>query len=360
MRSRHCSVGAVCDDTSGFQTHGCVLPNPDNVRCCQRYRDLSHKHRPIRTRIRFSVVLFHSNRSCDRTLRYGRAHRSGCRIVSFPTERVNRPNQCPRTDRAGLRDVIGEDRRAFAEEGVDALTHICGLTAHMDADRFSTVRVYRIGCTQHAPEHGPGQRHRHRCGPGHQLAGHLDRPGRTCSGATTSRTSPRLSASAAGTILAPSTHSRAVPMPTSRGRNQLGAGLRDQSARVKTKPNLAVSEAIRMSAGSVMVTPDTRGRTVDGGDHRFRGPEDAQRGHPADIGRGLPSVSVTKVSPPAARSAPAQNALPVPVSTTARTASSASVLSSAAMISSDIWWVNALSLAGLSSRMIAIRRRPRR
>jgi hypothetical protein len=62
----------------------------------------------------------------------------------------------------------------------------------------------------------------------------------------------------------------------------------------------------------------------------------------------------SKVSPPAARSAPAQKPRPAPVTITARTSSSASIASKAAIISTIIWPVKALSRSGRLSVIVAI------
>ena len=55
--------------------------------------------------------------------------------------------------------------------------------------------------------------------------------------------------------------------------------------RANTKPKRAFSDAMRMSIGSVIVTPDADGGTVDGGDHRLLRLEDAQRQQPAAVAR---------------------------------------------------------------------------
>ena len=62
----------------------------------------------------------------------------------------------------------------------------------------------------------------------------------------------------------------------------------------------------------------------------------------------------SKVSPPPARSAPAQKPRPAPVTITTRTASSASERSNAAIMSSIIWVVKAFSRSGRFSVIVAI------
>ena len=65
-------------------------------------------------------------------------------------------------------------------------------------------------------------------------------------------------------------------------------------------------------------------------------------------------VELSKVEPPAERSAPAQKPRPAPVTITARTASSASVRSNAAIMSTIIWVVKAFSRSGRLRVMVAM------
>lgn len=77
--------------------------------------------------------------------------------------------------------------------------------------------------------------------------------GSNSSGASTSLTSPRANASDAGTMRPLSVHSKAVALPTILGRNHDEHASGTNPRRVKTKPNRAVSDAIRISAGNVLV-----------------------------------------------------------------------------------------------------------
>ena len=53
--------------------------------------------------------------------------------------------------------------------------------------------------------------------------------------------------------------------------------------RAKTKPKRAADEAMRMSIGSVMVTPTPTAGAVDRGDHRLAALEEAQRHQAAAV-----------------------------------------------------------------------------
>ena len=89
----------------------------------------------------------------------------------------------------------------------------------------------------------------------------------------------------------------------------------------------ASSAARRMSIGSVIVAPTPDRRAVDRGDHRLRALEDPQRELAAVVApraRTASRLRESKVSPPLARSAPAQKPRPAPVTMIARTSSSAS------------------------------------
>ena len=68
-----------------------------------------------------------------------------------------------------------------------------------------------------------------------------------------------------------------------RGRNQLLHASGTIPRRANTKPNFAVSLAMRTSIGSVIVDADADGRAVDRGDHRLLALEDAQRREAAAV-----------------------------------------------------------------------------
>ena len=81
-------------------------------------------------------------------------------------------------------------------------------------------------------------------------------------------------------------------------------------------------------------------------------PPPSRRNSESDFVDNCPSLNV---SAPAERSAPAQKARPAPVTMTARTPSSASIRSNAAMSSFIIVLVNAFSLSGRLSVIVATR-----
>ena len=141
--------------------------------------------------------------------------------------------------------------------------------------------------------------------------------GRTSPSGTTRETRPPSSASAAPNTRPVATHSMAREMPTTRGRNQVEAASGTSPRRVKTNPNRALCAAMRMSIGSVIVTPmPTAGpltAAITGLRHRAMASAVTP---PGNRGGRLSRNERT----PAARSAPAQKARPRPVTTTTRTA----------------------------------------
>ena len=151
-------------------------------------------------------------------------------------------------------------------------------------------------------------------------------------------------------------------MPTIRGRNQLDAASGTSPRRAKTKPNFAVSAAILMSAGSVMVAPTpTAGpltATITGlreAAMRSETIPPPSRRTPAIVPPACgSSPRPANVARPPARSAPAQKPRPAPVSRTTRTPLSASARSKAATSSPAIVAVKALSRSGRCSVIVAV------
>ena len=147
-------------------------------------------------------------------------------------------------------------------------------------------------------------------------------PRRSTSSATV-RTSPAATASAALTVRPDISQSSAVGMPTRRGRNHDEHASGTMPSRVNTKPNVASGAREARVHRERHRRADTDGRAVHRGDHRLRAVEDAQHDDAAGIAAriaGRPRRSAR----PTPRSAPAQNARPEPVTTTARTSGSAS------------------------------------
>ena len=154
-------------------------------------------------------------------------------------------------------------------------------------------------------------------------------------------------------------------MPTMRGRNQPDAASGTMPRRAKTKPKRAVSDARRMSIGSVIVAPmPTAGPLIAPMiGFRQRNMRSVTSPPPSRCAPSLPVIpsrsassrvsSESNVSPPLERSAPAQKPRPRPVTTTTRTSSSASTRSNACSSSNIIVPVNALSLSGRSSVIVA-------
>ena len=153
-------------------------------------------------------------------------------------------------------------------------------------------------------------------------------------------------------------HSNAWLMPTTRGRNQLEAASGTIPRLANTKPNRAAVLASLMSIGNVMVTPTPTAAPLIAPmtglvDSKIRSASmpPPSRGTPA--ARSASLLPTVNVSPPADRSAPAQNARPSPVTITARTESSASARSNAVIISCIIRAVNALSFSGRDNVNVA-------
>ncbi|CAB4751588.1 unannotated protein [freshwater metagenome] len=179
------------------------------------------------------------------------------------------------------------------------------------------------------------------------------------SAACTLRTSPPARASDAGKTRPVNTHSVACEIPTSRGKKYEEHASGTMPRFANTNPNLAVSLAKRKSIGRVMVTPTpTAGPLITPmtgfrlSKIRRETKPPPSRGTPCLVCTSLPPFA--KVSPPDDKSAPAQNARPAPVKITTLTLSSASVISSAAITSCIMRPVNALSLSGRFSVMVAI------
>lgn len=133
--------------------------------------------------------------------------------------------------------------------------------------------------------------------------------------------------------------------------------------RAKTNPNFALSLAMRMSMGRVIVTPTPTAGPLNApmttflhaAIRRATAPP-ASRGTPSisPKPRTSPTSSLSNVPAPRSRSAPAQNPRPAPVTTTTRTESSASASPNAAISSCAISSVNALSRAGRFNVIVAI------
>ena len=175
----------------------------------------------------------------------------------------------------------------------------------------------------------------------------------------TLRTRPASSASLAPKTRPVYTHSAAWLMPTSRGRNHEEHASGTMPRRANTNPKRAASEAKRISIGKVIVTPTPTAAPliapITGLVHskiRSDTRPPPSRGTPTRVCTSLPPP--LNVSPPPERSAPAQNPRPAPVTMTTRTSSSASTRSNASINSRIIVLVNALSLSGRFSVMVAM------
>ena len=182
--------------------------------------------------------------------------------------------------------------------------------------------------------------------------------GSRSSAGCTERTSPPSSASLAGNSRPVQDHSTALLIPTTRGRNHDEHASGTMPRRANTKPNRACSPASRTSIGRVMVAPTPTAAPLIAPITGLRESKmrnvsipPPSRGTPDEPTTSLPPRA--NVSPPRPRSAPAQNARPAPVTTTARTSSSASVRSNAAIISLIIVAVNALRRSGRSRVSVA-------
>ena len=187
--------------------------------------------------------------------------------------------------------------------------------------------------------------------------------GMSAAGGRTALTSPPASASSAGKTRPEKLHSNALATPTMRGRNQLEQASGTMPRRTKTKPKRASVDAIRISAGKSMVTPMPTAGPLTAAITGFREEKilsvtrppvsraassprsGATSGSVGGAGRSRRAIR-SNVAPPAARSAPAQNARPAPVTMIARTESSASAWSKAAMSSRAMSSVKALSFSG--------------
>ncbi len=188
---------------------------------------------------------------------------------------------------------------------------------------------------------------------------------RSSPGGWTDRTSPASRASAASKMRPLNDHSSARLIPTARGRNQLAAPSMHIPRRLKTKPNRAVSEARRTSIGSGKVAPKPTAApltaAMTGFRHRNTRSEiipplsrGTSPGRTGSVPRICARLTTSKPAPSAERSAPAQNARPRPVTTTARTASSSSTRSKTSTSSRSIVGSSALSLSGRSRVIVAI------
>ena len=150
-------------------------------------------------------------------------------------------------------------------------------------------------------------------------------------------------------------HSMACEMPTTRGRNQLEHASGTIPRRANTNPILAPSAARRTSIGRVIVIPTpTAGPLMAAITGLVEAKMRSVTMPPPSRGTS-PSAwrsRQSNVSPPAPRSAPAQNARPSPVTTTARTSSSASARSKASISSRAMVPVNAFRRSGRCSVMV--------
>ena len=148
-------------------------------------------------------------------------------------------------------------------------------------------------------------------------------------------------------------------MPTMRGRKYDEQASGTMPRRAKTRPKRALSLAMRMSIGSVIVTPTPTAGPLIAPITGFLQAKMRSDTRPPPS-RGTPESATTSlpprlnVSPPLDRSAPAQNPRPAPVTITARTSSSASMRSKASMISFIIVPVKALSCSGRLSVIVAM------
>ena len=173
--------------------------------------------------------------------------------------------------------------------------------------------------------------------------------GSSSSGGWTDRTRPAASAAGASTRRPVSIHSLAVPIPTTRGRNQLLHPSGMIPRRVNTNPKRASVDARRTSIGSVMVAPMPTDAPFTAAMIGFF---DAWMRNasipPPSRGTAPPGFGAagSNASAPPEMSAPAQNARPSPVTTTARTASSASTRSSTLTNSRIVAARNALRRSG--------------
>ncbi len=152
--------------------------------------------------------------------------------------------------------------------------------------------------------------------------------GRSWSGGNRRLTNPPSSASCAEKTSPPKIHSEARLIPTIRGRNQLLQASGAIPRRVKTNPIFAVSEAMRISIGRVMVMPTpTAGPFMAAITGFFISKIlKVTRPPPSRCSSRvfLPSNVRSNALSPLLRSAPAQKALPAPVTITTRTPSSLS------------------------------------
>ena len=150
-----------------------------------------------------------------------------------------------------------------------------------------------------------------------------------------------------------SSSSAARDMPTRRGSVHVLSASGTTPRRTKTKPIRALSAAIRMShcIGSVAPTPTAAPLMAAMIGFRTSHAATARRGfrHGSSAGAARSysvSAARSKDAPPRARSAPAQNPLPAPVTTMARTASSASQRAKASCSSRPMVGVYAFSRSG--------------
>jgi hypothetical protein len=154
-------------------------------------------------------------------------------------------------------------------------------------------------------------------------------------------------------------------MPTTRGRNHEDAASGTMPTRANTNPKRADSAAIRMSIGNVRVAPMPTAGPFTAAMTGLRSAANGRLATPP-ASRGNPPISwlsspggrsrvrrSAKVSGPPPRSAPTQNARPVPVTTTTRTASSASARAATVASSSAMVRVNAFSRSGRCRVMVA-------
>ena len=137
--------------------------------------------------------------------------------------------------------------------------------------------------------------------------------GRSSSGACSDRTSPASLAAGASTIRPVSIHSLAMPMPTTRGRNQLLQPSGMMPRRVNTNPKRASVDASRTSIGSVMVAPiPTEAPFTAAMIGFFNAWMRSARMPPPSRGTSPPDFAVvgSNACAPPEMSAPAQNARP--------------------------------------------------
>jgi hypothetical protein len=127
--------------------------------------------------------------------------------------------------------------------------------------------------------------------------------------------------------------------------------------RVNTKPKRAAEDASRTSIGKVIVAPMPIDAPLTAAMIGFFRSWMRSASTPPPSRGGVPGPSVGAVGSnapaPPEMSAPAQNARPSPVTTTARTSSSASISSSTARNSRIVRARNALSLSGRANVTVA-------